>query len=131
VKGLNGDIPIGVSKKCCQLCWQMKEYLNADCSTNFTLPGTHGTFYPWIPPPGVPDSVLLKIRSDLIQLIREDITRKSHIVSHSRQSSDAGSDSESEDSPEGDSPEEDFIFSSEFKQRVRSSLSNAQTVNVI
>ncbi|KAE9384597.1 hypothetical protein BT96DRAFT_1007911 [Gymnopus androsaceus JB14] len=56
------DWPIGVSKKCCQLC-------------------THGTFYPWLPPPGIPDSILLELRNELLAAC------KTMVAGHSRHSS--------------------------------------------
>ena len=53
------EIPIGVSKRCCQLCWETKELLHVQKpSLNFVLPGTHGTFFAWIPPPEIPNEVL-------------------------------------------------------------------------
>lgn len=50
----------------------------------FILPGTHGTYCPWLPPPGLPDSILVTLRDELIEAC------KKFVPSHSRQSS-AGS----------------------------------------
>lgn len=78
------DWPIGVSKKPCHLCWLLHEVYNERRPFSFILPGTHGTFCPWLPPPGLPDSILHKLREELIQNCNK------FVPSHSRQSS-AGS----------------------------------------
>ena len=57
----------------------------------FTLPGTHGTVYGWIPPPGIPDKILFQIRKQLFISVKQALAQTS-IVSHSRHSSDAGSE---------------------------------------
>ena len=57
----------------------------------FILPGTHGTFHPWIPPPGISDDILIQIRRDLIDIIAKALATQI-TVSHSRQSSDACSE---------------------------------------
>ena len=49
---------------------------------NFVLPGTHRTFFPWVPPPGLPDSILLKLRNELLATVRKAI-----VAGHSRHSS--------------------------------------------
>ncbi|KAH9854162.1 hypothetical protein C2E23DRAFT_819836 [Lenzites betulinus] len=65
-----GEVPIGVSKKCCACCDLFAKYLQAnppqDKTLTFLLPGTHGTIYPWMVPPfSVPQSVLVKMCQEL------------------------------------------------------------------
>ncbi|KAJ3738406.1 hypothetical protein DFH05DRAFT_1517555, partial [Lentinula detonsa] len=93
------ETPVGVSKKCCRLCWLLKEHLNAEYpDLNLVLPGTHGVFYSWIPPPGIPDAILKSLRDELVKTIRT-VINTSLTVSHSRQSSGVDSDLDgSEDS---------------------------------
>ena len=82
------DLPIGISKRCCRLCWLLGQYLHDnDGSPNFILPGTHNGYTAWVPPPGIPKAILKSLRDELVQAIG------SHFGSHSRQSSGAGSDS--------------------------------------
>ena len=49
---------------------------------NFVLPGTHCTFFPWVPPPRLPDSILLKLQNELLATARKAI-----VSGHSRHSS--------------------------------------------
>lgn len=65
-----GEVPIGVSKKCCACCDLFAKYLQAnppqDKTLTFLLPGTHGTIYPWMVPPfSVSRSVLVKMCQEL------------------------------------------------------------------
>ncbi|KAJ3997518.1 hypothetical protein F5050DRAFT_1806744 [Lentinula boryana] len=65
------ETAIGVGKKCCQLCWRLKDLLDAEKSGHqLILPGTHGGFHTWIPPSGLPESVLKSLRDYLVELIR-------------------------------------------------------------
>ncbi|KAE9387820.1 hypothetical protein BT96DRAFT_1004787 [Gymnopus androsaceus JB14] len=73
--------PIGVSKKSCRLCWELSSCLKQENRLVFQLPGTHSTFYPWIPPPGISDIILLKLRHVLLNACQ------SFKATHSRQSS--------------------------------------------
>lgn len=75
--------PIGVGKKCCQLCWVLHEAFNDQRgeSGEFVVPGTHGTFYPWYPPPGLPLHILTSLHEALLQ------ESKTMGLTHSRQSS--------------------------------------------
>ncbi|KAJ3710901.1 hypothetical protein DFJ43DRAFT_1009120, partial [Lentinula guzmanii] len=83
---------VGVSKKCCRLCWLLKEHLNAEYpDLNLVLPVTHGIFYPWIPPPGISEMILKSLRDELVKVIRT-IIETSLTVSDSRQSSGVDSD---------------------------------------
>ena len=83
--------PIGVSKKSCRLCWLLKDLLNQEQpAPSFVLPGTHGTYHPWVPPPGLPDRVLIQIREDLLEACEKAV------LTHSRQSSAASSGGDQE-----------------------------------
>ena len=64
--------------KCCRLCWLLKECLNkkSNSSVRFDLPGTHGTYYAWIPPPGVPDEVLRDLRDELVRVVYANLDRQ-------------------------------------------------------
>ncbi|KAE9391313.1 hypothetical protein BT96DRAFT_945440 [Gymnopus androsaceus JB14] len=73
--------PIGVSKKSCRLCWELSSCLKQENGLVFQLPGTHSTFYPWIPPPGISDIILLKLQHVLLNACQ------SFKATHSRQSS--------------------------------------------
>ncbi|KAJ3745403.1 hypothetical protein DFH05DRAFT_1487823 [Lentinula detonsa] len=80
------ETPVGISKKCCRLCWLLKEHLNAEYpDLNLVLPGTHGIFYPWIPPPGIPDAILKSLRDELVKAIRT-VIKTSLTAPDSRQS---------------------------------------------
>ena len=76
-----GDIPIAVSKKCCFLCWLLHKLLNRDGNWNFQLRGTHSTIYAWIPPPGLPEDILMELCNELIKVLRNgascSVTRQS------------------------------------------------------
>jgi hypothetical protein len=88
---------VGVSRKCCRLCWLLKDNLNNTFpDIKFVLPGTHATFYPWIPPAGIPDEILKRLRDKLIEVIRT-VIKDQLVVSYSRQSSGADSNSEPKD----------------------------------
>lgn len=67
------DWPIGVNNKCCQLCWLLHLVYNNQRSTKFQLPGTHGTFFPWLPPPGLPDTILIALRQALLDACKINI----------------------------------------------------------
>lgn len=82
-----------VSKKSCQLCWSLQDAYNSKRPFKFVLPGTHGTFYPWLPPPGLPDDILVALRQELLEACKKVVRI------HSRQSS-AGSATGIEDIPD-------------------------------
>ncbi|KIY64919.1 hypothetical protein CYLTODRAFT_492714 [Cylindrobasidium torrendii FP15055 ss-10] len=48
---VQSQFPIGVGRKCCYLCAALASELEKTGRTEFILPGTHGTVYPWVPPP--------------------------------------------------------------------------------
>ncbi|KAE9386522.1 hypothetical protein BT96DRAFT_519407 [Gymnopus androsaceus JB14] len=102
--------PVAVSKKCCRLCWLLRERLNASKpDLRLVLPGTHGTFSTWIPPPGTPDEVLKSLRDELVRVIKKQVS-----ASHSRQSSGAGSELGQVvelDSSDDDSDADEFLAS--------------------
>ncbi|KAJ3779747.1 hypothetical protein GGU10DRAFT_381853 [Lentinula aff. detonsa] len=102
----SSEIPVGVGKKCCCLCWLLKEHiccclcwlLKEHINSNvpdltLILPGTHGVFYPWIPPAGISEEILKNLHNLLIEVIR-DVINKDLLASHSQQS--LGIDSESD-----------------------------------
>ena len=49
----------------------LAEILKDDHDIDFVLPGTHTTFFPWSPPPGVPLDALRKMRDDLCVVFEE------------------------------------------------------------
>lgn len=75
--------PIGVGKKCCELCWLLHEAYNAQLKElgRFIVPGTHGTFYPWYPPPMIPHHILSSLHAIMLE------ESKTMMLTHSRQSS--------------------------------------------
>lgn len=81
--GCSQEWLIGTSKKACQSCWLLHEIYNKSQKFNFILPGTHRTFFSWVPPPGLPDVVLLELRDALVEVCASD----SASPAHSRQSS--------------------------------------------
>lgn len=48
------------------MCWLLHLAYNSCRSLKFVLPGTHGTFYPWLPPPGLPNNILIILRKALL-----------------------------------------------------------------
>ncbi|KAE9394507.1 hypothetical protein BT96DRAFT_998415 [Gymnopus androsaceus JB14] len=83
--------PIGVSKKSCQLCWLLHLAYNKrhETQSQFVLPGTHGTFCAWLPPPGIPDDILLELRNELLAACRTFVPGHSRHSSASSATSDA------------------------------------------
>lgn len=54
------------------MCWLLKDLLSWD-HDNFpsvVLPGVHTTFFPWVPPPGIPDGALLRLRAKLLRVVK-------------------------------------------------------------
>ncbi|KAJ3978544.1 hypothetical protein F5890DRAFT_1393635, partial [Lentinula detonsa] len=91
----SSEIPVGIGKKCCRLCWLLKEHINSNVpNMTLILPGTHGIFYPWIPPAGISEEILKNLRNLLNEVIR-DVINKDLLASHSQESSDVDSESES------------------------------------
>ncbi|KIK61024.1 hypothetical protein GYMLUDRAFT_73464 [Collybiopsis luxurians FD-317 M1] len=69
-------LTIGVSHGCCRSCWLFQRVLNSDeLSANFVLPESQLRFESWIPPPDIPDRVLLALRDRMLQMTRPDSTR--------------------------------------------------------
>ncbi|KAH9943057.1 uncharacterized protein BXZ73DRAFT_97118 [Epithele typhae] len=76
-----GEILIGISKKCCYCCHLLAEELASNGSPSpvkFVLQGTHATVYPWLPPDGLPLKVLqgirAKLKEALMQAIRDELS---------------------------------------------------------
>ncbi|KAJ3978761.1 hypothetical protein F5890DRAFT_1548057 [Lentinula detonsa] len=91
----SSEIPVGVGKKCCRLCWLLKERINSNApDLTLILPGTHGIFYPWIPPAGISEEILKNLCDVLIEVIR-DIINRDLLASHSQHSSGVDSESDS------------------------------------
>ncbi|KAH8828861.1 hypothetical protein DL96DRAFT_1595813 [Flagelloscypha sp. PMI_526] len=66
-------LPIGVSKKCCYLCFRLRQYLQEHGRGTIWVPGTHGTIYGWSPPPfPIPTSVLRNLEDDLLTVLWRD-----------------------------------------------------------
>ncbi|THH27542.1 hypothetical protein EUX98_g6645 [Antrodiella citrinella] len=63
-------LTIGVSKKCCPICWELGQILSADFELSVALPGTHSVFSFWIPPSWLPDNVLAKLELVLLEKLR-------------------------------------------------------------
>ncbi|KAI9056343.1 hypothetical protein FKP32DRAFT_1682307 [Trametes sanguinea] len=75
----DGEVVIGVSKKCCWCCYSLQSLLrkhNSDPSVrpvSFILPGSHATIYSWIPPPETPLEVLKTMRESLFVALNHSI----------------------------------------------------------
>ncbi|KAJ3980667.1 hypothetical protein F5890DRAFT_655906 [Lentinula detonsa] len=71
------QLPVGVSHKCCHLCWLLKKELNDHpTAKDLLLPGTHSQFLPWIPPFGVSDCTLQSLRIKLLVIIRSRLRQE-------------------------------------------------------
>ncbi|OSC99731.1 hypothetical protein PYCCODRAFT_1438085 [Trametes coccinea BRFM310] len=68
-----GSVIIGVSKKCCWCCHALRQSLEGHLS--FVLPGTHAVILPWLPPPGVRESVLVKMREALFGILHARVCK--------------------------------------------------------
>lgn len=53
----------------CHLYWLLHQAYNKRSgeSHEFVAPGTHGTFYPWYPPPGLPLHILTSLHEALLK----------------------------------------------------------------
>lgn len=101
------DWPIGVSKKCCYVCWLLHLQYNRIRTHKFILPGTHGVFYAWLPPPGLPNVMLVFIRNELIAACKQAVP------CHSRNSSvDSGISDLNADDDEAEGEELDTAMPS-------------------
>ncbi|KAL7284612.1 hypothetical protein ACG7TL_001907 [Trametes sanguinea] len=69
-----GSVIIGVSKKCCWCCQALRQSLEGR-TISFVLPGTHAVISPWLPPPGVPESVLMKMRETLFGILHDRVCK--------------------------------------------------------
>ncbi|RDX43901.1 hypothetical protein OH76DRAFT_1173580 [Lentinus brumalis] len=69
----SGSMAVGVSKRSCFCCWLLAELLKPGsrgiaAQSGSVLRGTHGTIFPWQPPPGVPRAVLDAMRKELLTI---------------------------------------------------------------
>lgn len=69
---------IGTSKKACQSCWLLHKIYNKSQLSHFTLPGTHRIFFSWVPPPGLPNSILIQLRDALVEVCVSDLASPAH-----------------------------------------------------
>ncbi|THH26353.1 hypothetical protein EUX98_g7834 [Antrodiella citrinella] len=67
-------LAIGVSKKCCPICWELGQILSAHFELSVALPGTHSVFSFWIPPSWLPENVLTTLESVLLEKLRRMTT---------------------------------------------------------
>ncbi|KAI0759227.1 hypothetical protein BD413DRAFT_288419 [Trametes elegans] len=70
-----GRMDIGVSKKCCYCCDILANLINTSPQggLTFLIPGTHGTIFPWHPPP-------LGINTEHLQQMRDKLFKKFHDI---------------------------------------------------
>lgn len=47
------------------MCWLLHDVYNKRRRSKFILSGTDGAFLPWLPPPGLPHSILEELREAL------------------------------------------------------------------
>lgn len=52
------------------MCWLLHHIYNRNRSSKFVLSGTHGTLFPWLPPPGLPDAILIELREALLTVCK-------------------------------------------------------------
>ncbi|KAI0773188.1 hypothetical protein BD413DRAFT_678083 [Trametes elegans] len=92
----SGRVDIGVSKKCCYCCDILAKLINASPQGGLmiSLPGSHGTIFPWLPPSfGINTEHLQQLRNKLfIQF--HDIVVKQIVDLASTQLSPVSDDSE-------------------------------------
>ncbi|RPD68466.1 hypothetical protein L226DRAFT_473340, partial [Lentinus tigrinus ALCF2SS1-7] len=83
-------LPIGVSKKCCFMCYQLSSALmGRNAGKHFELPRTHGRIFPWDPPPfGDIEPVLEELAKALVaQVLQHAQEQGRQVADASRQSS--------------------------------------------
>ncbi|TFK82797.1 hypothetical protein K466DRAFT_603381 [Polyporus arcularius HHB13444] len=90
----SGSMPVGVSKRCCFCCWLLAELLKPGsrgiaAQSAFVLRGTHGTIFPWQPPPGVPRAVLEAMRKELLTIFNRAFNQALGVRPQSAQTSPA------------------------------------------
>ncbi|KAI1786875.1 hypothetical protein LXA43DRAFT_1098824 [Ganoderma leucocontextum] len=86
-------LPIGATKKCCYMCYRLRDLLlggaGQNASEQLYLKGTHGHMFPWdVPDFGIPDDVLVQLVDELKE--KMFLLAKEHgelIKDESRQSS--------------------------------------------
>ncbi|CAA7262268.1 unnamed protein product [Cyclocybe aegerita] len=85
-----GEMPIGVGKWCCWLCWKLHLHLNSVIpSSPIVVSGSHGIVYTWVTPAGLPLTFLKALRTDLANAL-DTAAKKARNVVTSMQSSICG-----------------------------------------
>ncbi|THH27643.1 hypothetical protein EUX98_g6542 [Antrodiella citrinella] len=74
-------VTIGVPRKCCPLCWELGNVLRVKQIANAVLPGHHGNYRPWIPPPKTSKNVLVSLEFALLKALK-DMFQKARGLSH-------------------------------------------------
>ncbi|KAI0764178.1 hypothetical protein BD413DRAFT_195522 [Trametes elegans] len=75
----SGRIDIGVSNKCCYCCDILAKLIHTSTQGDLacSLPGTHGTIFPWLPPPfGVTTEHLQQMRDKLFKKFHDIVTTR-------------------------------------------------------
>ncbi|KAI0756211.1 hypothetical protein C8Q80DRAFT_1264298 [Daedaleopsis nitida] len=85
----NGEVPVGVSKKCCFCCHKLATLLKQHADRSFVLQGTNSMIFPWIPPKGIPLDVLTELRLTLLRVLYDTVEQTVHTLSRSVQMSPA------------------------------------------
>ncbi|KAH8827457.1 hypothetical protein DL96DRAFT_1250528 [Flagelloscypha sp. PMI_526] len=63
-------MPVGVSKKCCYLCFRLRQHLEEHGWGKIWVAGTHGIIYEWSPPPfNIPTAVLRNLEDELLVVL--------------------------------------------------------------
>ncbi|KAF8921822.1 hypothetical protein CPB85DRAFT_1831 [Mucidula mucida] len=60
-------LDIGVAKKSCASCWLLAAVIKEEMNIDIRLPGTHSFYYPWLPPPHLPQNILLHLKDRLLE----------------------------------------------------------------
>ncbi|KAF9037840.1 hypothetical protein BDZ89DRAFT_1061422, partial [Hymenopellis radicata] len=66
-RNMTRELDIGVAKKSCGTCWLLAEVIKEEEEIDIRLPGTHYRYYPWLPPPYLPEHILLCLRDKLLE----------------------------------------------------------------
>ncbi|TCD66970.1 hypothetical protein EIP91_000699 [Steccherinum ochraceum] len=95
--GQSSPFSIGVSKKCCPLCWELGNVLCDQHNLNVTLLGHNGVYAPWVPPPGLSDTVLNELELVLLERLKTKLGKDKFFLG-SRHTSPGSSSSEDQTS---------------------------------
>ncbi|KIY53601.1 hypothetical protein FISHEDRAFT_68698 [Fistulina hepatica ATCC 64428] len=91
----NEKLPISVGRRCCFCCYKLGQLLengrlnnDDDLRTHMPaliLPGTHGVVYGWVAPSGIPTSILLVLKGELLEVVKTVAKRaKTSVLSSPR-----------------------------------------------